>query len=197
MRRVLAVSALGFFIAAALALVRHQDPEPEFVPETPNIGVGSSPWLPPDQPLSATLFLTGGTGVASDPYGFCVVSALRDGRPSCLFNISLLGFPEELEALEWYRLTASFDEKRPENGVVGRLLAASPIAAARVAGPARERESRFHEESEALSNWAVAQGVNGYLRIDGTYVWYLSEQAAETVNWVGIGPVRATWTPAG
>lgn len=195
MRRVLAVFALGLFVAAALALMPH--PEPEFVPETPNIGVGSSPLLPHDQPLSATLFLTGGAGVASDPYGFCLVSALRDGRPSCLFNVSLLGFPEELEALEWYRLTASFAEKLAGNGVAGRLLSASPIAAARVAGPALERESRFHEESEALSNWAVAQGVNGYLRIDGTYVWYLSEQAAATVNGVDTGPVRVTWTPAG
>ena len=81
MRRVLAVFALGLFIAAALALMRHPDLEPEFVPETPHIGVGSSSLLPQDQPLSATLFLTGGTGVARDPYGFCVVSAHQGVLP--------------------------------------------------------------------------------------------------------------------
>lgn len=163
MRWVLAALAVVLlFIGTALASVLDHAPAPEFAPETPNIGTGPASLLPIDQPLSATLFLTGGTGSADDPYSFCVISARGDGQPSCLFNQALVGFSGELPLFEWYRLTASFAEAPADGRGVGRVLSVSPTTWARVAGPARERQSRFNERSEALSNWAVAHGIIGY-----------------------------------
>lgn len=173
-----------------------REPEPVIFPsEEPNIGVGA-PILPFDQPLSATLFLTSGTGRAGEANHFCLVSRLGDGMPSCLFEVSLTGASERIAPGSWYRLTASFSSVR--DGVpAGKLLAVSPLASVRIAGEAVERQSRFLERSEELSNWAAAYDVSGYLRTEGAYFWYLEDEALEAAWKTDIGPVWAVWADAG
>jgi hypothetical protein len=65
-----------------------------------------------------------------------------------------------------------------------------------LAGPGRPRQSRFYENSEALSNWAVAHQVRGYLRSDGIYVWYLSDEAAASAAANGFPRIQAVWLDA-
>lgn len=160
---------LGVTGAAIWAAWPPREPEPViFASEEPNIGVGAHPLLPFDQPLSATLFLTSGTGRAGEANRFCFVSRLGDGRSSCLFEVSLTGASERIAPGSWYRLTASFTSA--PNGVpAGELLAVSAPASVRIAGEAVDRQSRFIERSEELSNWAMAYDVSGYLRTEGAY----------------------------
>lgn len=193
------VGVLLILVVIGVAITSWPDREPDsfiFSSEVPNIGVGARPLLPVDQPLTATLFLTSGTGAGGDPHIFCLVAGLGDGRRSCLFEVSLVGASGDIDPGGWYQLTASFTGAPNGHGDAGELLAVSPPASVRIAGPALERQSRFFEQSEKLSNWAVAHDVSGYLRTEGSYVWYLSDEAREAAGKAGIAPLWAVWVDA-
>ncbi|MGI8516794.1 MAG: hypothetical protein ACR2ME_00365 [Acidimicrobiia bacterium] len=168
----------------------------EFVSESANIGVGRAPSLPINQPISATLVFTGGSGRLEDPYRFCLSSDARTGAVTCLFDVLLLGPPSAIKFGAWYQVTASF-ERLPggAHSPLGDLIAIGDAHLLRVAGWREERGPRLQEESELLSNWSAEHKLSGYLRIDAAYIWYLTEEARADAVSKGI-VVRAVWADA-
>ncbi len=199
MRWTIGVLAMLAVAAAVVFSWPHEEEEPFlFSSEAPNVGTGSPPLLPLEEPLEATLFLAHGAGAVGDPYRFCLLAGSGQGRPSCLFDVSLVGAEGELVSGDWYRVTASFNGAPDESGaIVGELLSTSSPDGVRLVGQAQVRQSRFFEPSEALSNWAVAHKVNGYLRAEGAYVWYLNEEATQAARRAGLGRIIAVWADNG
>ncbi|MGH8926233.1 MAG: hypothetical protein ACRDWA_16620 [Acidimicrobiia bacterium] len=199
MRWTIGVLAILAVVAAVVFSWPHEEEEPFlFSSEAPNVGTGSPPLLPLEEPLEATLFLAHGAGAVGDPYRFCLLSGSGQGRPSCLFDVSLVGAQGELVSGDWYRVTARFSGAPDERGeVVGQLVSSSPPDRVRLAGQPQVRQSRFIETSEALSNWAVAHKVSGYLRAEGAYVWYLSDEATQAARRAGLGRIIAVWADGG
>jgi len=174
---------MGSLVIAVLVLTGasllnpRDDSVASLVIEAPNIRPGIAAHLPLDVPLASKLLLSEGVGGQDDPYLFCLASTVS-GRLSCLFTVSLVGEPLHLEPLQWYQVTASFGEIEADARLAGRLLTATHTAFRPLTGPEQERESRFSERSESLSNWAVANNITGYLRTDGIYVLYLDDEAS-------------------
>ncbi len=193
------VIALVVLVAFYLdSLEPRAEPEQDlgFVSEPSNIGVDQAPSLPLDQPISATLFFIGGSGRPDDPYVFCLRSVSRTGGVTCLFDALLLGPPSTMEFGDWYQVTAKF-ERMPGVGrsPAGDLVSIGDAPQVRVVGRAEERGPRFLEDSEALSNWSAEHELNGFLRLDAAYVWYLTDEAKVDAMSRGIA-VRAVWADA-
>lgn len=192
----IALVGTALFLSASPELPRELE-DFDFDSEPTNIGLGRGPSLPIDQPISATLFFSGGAGRVDDPYRFCLRSVTRAGAATCLFDVLLVGPPSEMEIGGRYQVVASF-ERMPGEGrpPLGDLISASGANQARTVSFVEKRGPRFQEKSEVLSNWSAEHDLNGHLRLDGAYVWYLTDEARAGAIEIGI-LARAVWADLG